>query len=185
VWTSYRWWLTLSATFSTVYLQIARHGWRSVVTLKDVVVNAAGGAITTFIGSFIISLFRSPVLLDSDRGNKIETLNAALESARRLLDEPPIPQIELDRRESAVRKLEGFSLQERAVIHCILQHGSANHIWLSEKFGPFVARDAISKAAMEGLLEASYSDECSIKSIFHDSLADYFAKNRPVTPSSD
>jgi hypothetical protein len=154
------------------------------VTLQDVLINACGGVLAAFVGSFVISLFRAPVLLDVERAHEIEAVTRDLESARTMLAAPIVPQIEIERRALVEAKLTAFSGPEKAVLHFMLQHGSANWMWLGEKFGEFVASDTISKAFSDGLIECTYpgSQEYCVKSIFLDSLVDYFSKIRPIAP---
>jgi len=133
---------------------------------------------------FILRLFfamaLAPVRLDRKQREKSERLESQIDE---LLAVPAVPQIEIERRALVATKLENFSEAEKDVLHFILQHGSAHWVWLSGKFGDIVAQDAIVKANGEGLLNRG-SQECSIKLIFINALTDYFAKHRPVTPSS-
>jgi hypothetical protein len=84
VWTSYRWWLSASPPVASVLLLLARQGWRSIMNISDVLVNATGGAAIAFLGSLFISLIRSPKLLDQER--QVECENAVQEKQLYLND---------------------------------------------------------------------------------------------------
>ncbi|MGO9259851.1 MAG: hypothetical protein ACLQU1_26600 [Bryobacteraceae bacterium] len=65
VWTSYRWWISLSPPSTAILFDLIRKGWRSV-TAADLAVNAGAGAAVAFAGTIVISLLRAPKLLDDE-----------------------------------------------------------------------------------------------------------------------
>ena len=56
-------------------------GWRSITNAQDVAINAVGGSVVALLGSFAISIFRSPRLLDEDRISQIQQTETAARSS--------------------------------------------------------------------------------------------------------
>jgi hypothetical protein len=58
---------------------MARQGWQSILKGHDVAINAIGGTIAAFVGSVIVSVIRSPKLLDDQR---VATIDETEQKAR-------------------------------------------------------------------------------------------------------
>ena len=71
VWTSYRWWLSIAGPLATVLVLVYRRGWGALLNAQDVLLNGIAGAAIAFVGTLIVSLVRSPKLLDEARREEI------------------------------------------------------------------------------------------------------------------
>ena len=184
VWTSYRWWLAFAATIATVLLQITRHGLGSVVTVQyqDLLINAVGGATVAFLGSFIISLFRSPALLDAELRERNTLLAENLTSARALLAAPKVGALEEQRRTMVAQKLAPLSEGEKNVLRYLLYHRRTHAIRLAIEFGDEICRLAQAHGFNSGLI-ITEGHHCDVNDVFVPALTHYFSQNRPVTPA--
>lgn len=93
VWTPYRCWFFLVPPIGAVLLLLWRNGWRAIMNWRDVLLNAAGGgtlAGLAFLGTIVISLFRTPKLLDAERVKeseaKLQSLNNAHQDVLRRIE---------------------------------------------------------------------------------------------------
>jgi hypothetical protein len=124
----------------------------------DVLKNAACGAAVAFVGSFVISVFRSAKLLDDDRASRIKQMeDGAREKISGLEMALAECQENLNRKhpadeykESEVTKwLEGFEDSERQVLKWILNHGPATANEIRNGLG-MLAQDSIIKLVSSG-----------------------------------
>lgn len=65
-WSSYRYFVTFIAVFlSPAILQIFRHGFRSIINLRETLVNGLVGFVLSIIGTYAIAIWRGAEALDS------------------------------------------------------------------------------------------------------------------------
>lgn len=72
VWNAHRFWFSLAAVAATILLGVARG--ELMVTFGSVALNGLGGFGITFLGSYLINLFRAPWILDRMSKERIEKL---------------------------------------------------------------------------------------------------------------
>jgi len=73
-WSIHRNWAFVSVPASGVLLHTLWKGWSTVTDAKEIVLFLLFGYVFSWIGSFLINLFRAPALLDRERQKEIEDL---------------------------------------------------------------------------------------------------------------
>src|SRR5260370_41151848 len=73
-WSVHRNWAYFSVPASGVLLRFLRKGLVTVTDAKEIVLFLLFGYVFSWIGSFLINLFRAPALLDADRRLEIADL---------------------------------------------------------------------------------------------------------------
>jgi hypothetical protein len=87
-WSSYRNW----ATFATVFLvpvgiQIARHGWCSVLNLEETFTSGAIGLVVSMVGTYLIGVWKGAEALDAGLRVTIEDRNQTVAERDREIQE--------------------------------------------------------------------------------------------------
>ncbi len=88
-----------------------------------VLINGIGAGIVGFLMSLVISLFRSPKLLDDERAGEIDKLRSERDALRAELQIPRIPPDEQERRHIVKDKLRDASLDQIGLLRYMAQHG--------------------------------------------------------------
>lgn len=132
-WDLYRWWMSVSGILFTLVVAISRKGWIVLVSLQEVAVNAAGGLVLAFVGSWAISLVRSFKLLDDDRAAEVATANAALAESQRggemlkaenaELKKPKRERHQQIKYDEASSEIQGLSAPELVFIRALIGRG--------------------------------------------------------------
>ncbi len=139
--------------------------------VQDLSINASGGATVGFIGTFLISLFRAPKLLDIDRAKEIEDLSKC-NSAR---TPPTVSSLEQERRTFVSEKMQEFSEQEQAILKHILNHGRADRHALAAAFGYPQADEVTHKGLKhEILVRGDYPYQFRVNPTFEAAISFYF-----------
>jgi hypothetical protein len=134
---------------------------------QDVIINAVAGAAVAFLGTIIISTFRSTKLLDDDRATQIAQLKQKKAAAEAQLasiqDRPTVTRLELSKRDLVRDKLKTHEPEDLGVLKYILQHGATDPFTLMNGArngsipeipqNPEVVSAAIQRGVVSGLLK--------------------------------
>src|ERR1035438_190642 len=134
VFTWARWWLLFAPPLTGILLRLGRKGWRDIMNAQDILYSACAGALTAFIGTFLINLLRSPRLLHDDAQtlseNRDRSLTEAAEDATRARAElkafqrqPRVSALEQEKRDRVATKLKTVGPEDLAVLKHILVYG--------------------------------------------------------------
>jgi hypothetical protein len=108
-WTIHRWWFLVAAAGATALVRF----FEGVLMLgHDLLINALTGASVAFIGSLLINLIRSPVLIDRELRRQIEKVTP--------------PSVEVERRNHVARLLSNYTDPGRECLRYILVTGHAD-----------------------------------------------------------
>lgn len=127
VWTAYRWWLSIAPPLVAILAGIARNGWSSILNASDVIIDGAAGAAAAFAGTWIISLLRSPKLLDEERAttiSRVESQLAVSENEVSLLRQrPKRTAAEEYHYQAAKAALRTVGEEAKEILRCLRNHG--------------------------------------------------------------
>jgi len=71
-WSAFRNWVTFASTcLAPLALQIARHGWRSLVSLEETLVSAIVGLGVSLVGTYVIAVWKAAEALDAEQRAKL------------------------------------------------------------------------------------------------------------------
>jgi len=100
----------------------------------DVVINAVDGCIVAFVGSYVISLIRSPKLLDEDCAKKVAARNARIEELI-----PKTDPLEESRFQHVSEALSQFGPEEWQSLAWLLKAGESEFVRMSGPRAPLMA----------------------------------------------
>lgn len=60
--------------------------WNKILNVQDTIINGLAGAMLAFVGSFVISLFRSPKLLDDDRLSDVKHREDSMDELQKRIE---------------------------------------------------------------------------------------------------
>lgn len=128
-WTIHKWWSVAAAAGFAILVGFHRQGWKFAMTASDIAVNAAGGAILGFAGSWVLSLIRSIKLLDDDRaieiarvGSELNQRNHTIGELEKKLAAPTKTPAELHHFQIAQEDLSHISEEAKQVVRHIYAH---------------------------------------------------------------
>jgi len=167
VWTVHRWWFAVGGPICALLFLSVRKGWHSLMNLGDIAINAAGGAVIVFVGTFIINLFRSPKILDAKLLAEIDGLRKENEAHRATIAAHSVPKFP-PKLEEKIRKFVSDHPQSTALFNYLMVNDEWDERQLTfEQDGPELIKSGILKRRVVRTSGPSdlYPDACILWSI--------------------
>src|SRR5579862_177654 len=87
-WSDYRIWLTfVSVIIAPILIQAFRHGWRSVLNLKEAVENGIIGLVISLVGTYLIAIRKGAESLDGELRHVIEDRDQSIGGKNQIISQ--------------------------------------------------------------------------------------------------